>query len=533
MPVRLHRPHLFLILVGLVSAAYCAIGLQLGLSRYDEALPVYGATRVLAGDIPQRDFWSMYPAGQFYTLAGVFALAGKSIMAERIWYVIVASTLCVLLYVLAAQMAGRRRALPAWIFGLIWVGSYELRVNPALAGMIGVTASLLALIAYHRSGKRSLLFAAGWCAGTAALYRQDMGGAMVAVEMVAILLLSWLPASAQRPRDKRGLLVYAAGATLAAGPAFVAALAAVPRSELWQQLVVFPIRVFPAVRGLPYPAPLPDLALLAHGPVAFSKGILAWAPYYFPMFVLFAMLVMEIVDARSGRRDPERAWEVGALWLASVVLLVKGMVRTDLSNLMPVYVILSALAAWLLKRAANHHTLLARLFAVVLVAWALTTVVVPVKRKLSLLGETIRPREYTLAMDGRAAGIRVRAADLPFKQAVDYVRENVPAGERIFVGMLRHDRLYTNDVMIYFLSERDAATRYHELHPGLTTTEPNQREIIADLEQAHARWLVLEEEHVNEPNQSSVSSGVHVLDDFIRQHFSPRACFGEYTVWGR
>jgi len=167
------------------------------------------------------------------------------------------------------------------------------------------------------------------------------------------------------------------------------------------------------------------------------------------------------------------------------------------------------------------------------VAWALTTVVVPVKRKLSLLGETIRPREYTLAMDGRAAGIRVRAADLPFKQAVDYVRENVPAGERIFVGMLRHDRLYTNDVMIYFLSERDAATRYHELHPGLTTTEPNQREIIADLEQARTRWLVLEEEHVNEPNQSSVSSGVHVLDDFIRQHFSPRARFGEYTVWGR
>ena len=40
---------------------------------------VAGACRVLAGDVPYRDFWTMYAPGQFYAVAGLFAAFGREL----------------------------------------------------------------------------------------------------------------------------------------------------------------------------------------------------------------------------------------------------------------------------------------------------------------------------------------------------------------------------------------------------------------------------------------------------------------------
>ncbi|MCZ6877710.1 MAG: hypothetical protein O7G29_06180, partial [Acidobacteria bacterium] len=52
---------------------------------YDEGIVVYAAERILKGEIPYRDFWGIYPPGQFYTLALAFNFFGTSLMVERIW----------------------------------------------------------------------------------------------------------------------------------------------------------------------------------------------------------------------------------------------------------------------------------------------------------------------------------------------------------------------------------------------------------------------------------------------------------------
>jgi len=52
---------------------------------YDEGLIVFGAQRVLEGDIPYRDFWTLYAPGQFYAVAGLFKLFGSSVLVERLW----------------------------------------------------------------------------------------------------------------------------------------------------------------------------------------------------------------------------------------------------------------------------------------------------------------------------------------------------------------------------------------------------------------------------------------------------------------
>jgi hypothetical protein len=118
------------------------------------------------------------------------------------------------------------------------------------------------------------------------------------------------------------------------------------------------------------------------------------------------------------------------------------------------------------------------------------------------------------------------------EQAVEYLRTHAQPGEPIFVGMSRHDLIFANDLLIYFLADRPSATRYTELHPGLATTLPVQQAIAAELVAKDVRWAVLMKGFdAREPNASSISSGVTYLDDTIREQYQPEMTFGNYQVW--
>src|SRR6476659_3309660 len=54
-----------------------------GIFVYDEGLICYGAERVLGGDLPYRDFWTVYGPGQYYLLAGIFKVFGTSLLVAR------------------------------------------------------------------------------------------------------------------------------------------------------------------------------------------------------------------------------------------------------------------------------------------------------------------------------------------------------------------------------------------------------------------------------------------------------------------
>jgi hypothetical protein len=89
--------------------------------------------------------------------------------------------------------------------------------------------------------------------------------------------------------------------------------------------------------------------------------------------------------------------------------------------------------------------------------------------------------------------------------------------------------------MLYFLSERPAATKWHELHPGIQTTAPIQQQMIAEFETRKLRVMVLNSEWngVSEPNASALSSGVTLLDDYIRANFSEVARVGGASLLQR
>ena len=59
--------------------------------------------------------------------------------------------------------------------------------------------------------------------------------------------------------------------------------------------------------------------------------------------------------------------------------------------------------------------------------------------------------------------------------------------------------------------------------------------MIAEFKASNVRLLVLSSEwrHISEPNLSSISSGVTLLDDYIRANFSETDRIGAVSVWQR
>jgi hypothetical protein len=116
--------------------------------------------------------------------------------------------------------------------------------------------------------------------------------------------------------------------------------------------------------------------------------------------------------------------------------------------------------------------------------------------------------------------------------AIHYIQNASYPWEKIFVGNNRHDLVYNNDIMFYFLSERESATRYHELSPGSTTSKGVQTEIVEDLKRENVRYIVLLSRFQN-PGVTNEAVPVQVLDEFIAENFQPAQKFGDWSVWER
>ncbi|MEN6553265.1 MAG: hypothetical protein ABFC34_10340 [Methanobacterium sp.] len=145
---------------------------------------------------------------------------------------------------------------------------------------------------------------------------------------------------------------------------------------------------------------------------------------------------------------------------------------------------------------------------------------------------------YNLPLDTeKGSGIFITSYNEDFKETVTYLRENVPSNEKIYVGTSRHDRMSGNIVMLYFLAERKSATKYSDMIPGVITTLPVQNEVINELNNNNVTYLILYDDKLMSSASKNLnkhwyeSSGVTVLDEYIKSNYKPVETIGRYTIY--
>ena len=518
---------------------------------YDEFLSLYGADRVLHGEIPYRDFWTMYGPAQFYILAAFFKLFGVSTMVGRLYDALIRAGLACAAFSLAARLAPRRWALGAFAVVLIWLTCihYPAYNFPAYAALLGslVSCVLFSNFLRNRADLQSL-FLSGLAVSITTTFRHDSGFYICFAET---LMLAWSTVMARRKRVadssagnkiEKLFLLYFAGVLLIAAPVFLTFLAHAGFHTLYYNLLYVPGVVYPKVRSLPFIDR--DAVALLHKPFGW-QGRLGLESFivFFPIVTILSALLCLLSTRRAHARVFDTIWQrqtFALLFLLDSLFFVKGLIRVSPIQMIQSIIVAVIVLMVLLGHLSRFHRIPRLLlygcaFYLTLCSYPLAFHLFPYARNNivdlfhpnrpdSLYNTCRRPANLS-----RARCLILEPEEIP---AIEDIQRLTAPSDRIYVGAGRHDRLFWNDVRLYFLSGRDSITPWYDLHPGVQTTLPIQNEIIDAMRRNPPRVVVVNStwDETVEPNQSRFSSGVTALDDYIHSHYTTIATHGPISI---
>lgn len=518
------------LLLAVVAVAYIQPGMVAYLNIYDEGIIVYGAQRVLQGDLPYRDFWTQYSPGQLYVLAGLFHIFGSNIMVERWMDVVIRALLALSMLALSARLTSWKLALPVWVLAVLWAQAYGFFGYPIFAGLMFALASLYAML--RGFSDRRWLFGAGVLLGLCFAFRHDM-----AVYLGAAQVLGLVPAIFLRKTDEHASLIKRVMATVKIALPWVAGAAFImlpiiayfvlnaPVSELVNQLFLFPLIEFPKVRDLPYPR------------LNWRSNAL---PFYAPWLVYaLSLIVALMIFIRHWKEDASyfRAWGIVMVALFGLFGFNQARVRSDTIHTVHFFLVSIVLLPVLFRGWGQRASVAAQAITAVAVIVGFIALMDPVNVYVQMLADR-ENNKVALTPEAQAGTLpRAQGALVNSEQnfVVREIQRLTQPGEYVYVGLNRHDKIFANDVMINFLMDRRSPTRYQELHPGLVNTEPVQREMIADLEKNRPRYVVTTDmfRWAMEPNDTAKSTGVELLDRYITKHYRYANTIGSYTIYQR
>jgi hypothetical protein len=521
--------------------------------EYDEGLILFGSTRVLSGDVPYRDFYANYGPAQFYVLATLFKIFGPSVLIERLWDVFIRAGTVLVIYLIVDGTWSRGRALFAALVTSIWLSNFGTYGFPVFPCLLFSLLSLYFVVPIYR-GCRAVapLVASGLCGGVTILFRHDVGIATAVGSMFTLGLFHMtleLDPPAKFSALLRSATIYAGGVVIALGPPLVLLVSAGSAHDMLVDLILIPARTYVRTRSLPFPSVVAIASEMMH----LRLGSLNQLAVYLPIVAVSLGIMTALTSGRNQRCisldeqaiASQRRWILVQLSVFSLLFFFKGWVRVSpLHMALAIVPSLVIITVW----QTEFRSGAAKILFAVGIAGVLFLSLAPTRNALDRFTKNLAwaahgpaPSNGVLGFAGSENGScfppagleRIRCFYISWEQiaAIRYIQEHTAANEGIFVGLTRHDKIFTNNVLFYFLCKRPSVTRWHHFDPGVQTTMEVQSEMVNEL-QSRPRYVVLSSEwdNVNEPNESARSSGVTVLDQYIRANYRGVAAFGPLTV---
>jgi len=528
--------------LGLLLAA---VALQFGwmdasVGIYDEGLTLFGADRVLRGDVPYRDFWTIYGPGNFYALAALFRVFGEQVLVERAFDIAAKTAIVVNVYAIVRVFAGRAVGLGAAALSLglvMFLRSYGAPVFPAMAALLTAVSLLRHESASTRPGACA---AAGVAVAAGTLFRHDLGAyAFVALGIYFVRCVVAASRDAERHKAARDATVYVLAYALTLAPVAVGLAWSVPGQVLYRDLIEIPLFVYPRVRHLPFPPIGSTIAAAYTHRSAVTLGALV---VYLPLVALAIALAAEWARSRRNLAATVSPQDhlFHLLVLLTAFFFAKGYVRVSPFQMGPALIAAVVLVASTAGR-ARHRTWRIALLAVVAIG-GLVLLVKPIvtsgarqgatSQTSALMADRWITHARALCADTSIPRLRCMRMDNDRAAIVRYLLDHGASGKKVYVGTGRHDRLLVSDLSLAFAAGIVAPTHWHDLHPGVQTTREVQEEMIAELGRSEIAYVVLDRawDDEREPNASAHSSGVTVLDDYLRRNFHEVFVAGPLTV---
>jgi hypothetical protein len=274
-----------LLLVFVGALAWFGRSLHLTLDLRDEGYLFYEIERVARGEVPHRDFRSVYGPLVYAANAPVYRASGGEILAVRRQLAVLRAVAVVAVYAITRHLVGRPHALVAALLAAAYFGRVLWNLNTPYAALYTVPIALVALWLALRGlardqlglardrGRLAWLFAAGFASGASVLFKQSLGLACAYGLGMALAASGLLSESAGARARGRGWILGLWGlAAVAIAAPFAAGIStrdyAIHFLPLHALLLVIGVRF--ARRGDPAQALRTGLPRLA----AFGAGLL-------------------------------------------------------------------------------------------------------------------------------------------------------------------------------------------------------------------------------------------------------------------
>ncbi|MCE5200579.1 MAG: glycosyltransferase family 39 protein [Armatimonadota bacterium] len=434
-----------------------------GFTSYDDGVAAEGARLVLQGEVPYRDFWTIYSPGSYYVNALGLAIFGGKLISIRLMGLLLNGVQAMFLYGIL------RRTCRNNLFGVAAAACYLVYMP---IGMLGcwVTpglAAIYSLIGVIENPKSCWLYICGLFLGITILIRQDAG---LYLTSATLLVIYWTAVSfREKPLPLLAKPLIPMILTVGSAIAYFAAHNAL--APMIKDTLYFSLFVFPHSRPMPYPMPWNEVLVIGQ----YSAPVLISALYQLTAFYILpaALIILTLLSVRRLVRsgyDREALPQVALFCIATVLFLLVGVRPSGARIGASVAMSLVAFAACSSWPSRGLRLASAVLLTISLVAYA-PFAIYTVWAHRSYATSAIAGTGGVCAASGHAEVLAVTCAK---------VREITSPSERILCGA----------PIIYFIAGRDPGTRYYEPHPCLTDTPKVQRTIIKDIEHNHVRYFV-------------------------------------------
>lgn len=392
----------------------------------DEGIYIDGARRILAGQVPYRDFFIVMGPGTFWLEALAFRAFGMTLVAARAMMILDLSIMATCVFWLVSRIN--------WIYA-VWTAALLVILETGEPGVVlpthrwdSAALAILSLTICAGQPRRWLVFAAGCCAAFA-------GWITPPVALVGGAILFWM-----WREDRAKLVPFLAGCTAvtvasASALAFQGGLGPMITQLFWNS------SHYSAANHMVYGSIFGGYAQLFAG-----SGALELLPRAFIVLGLALPAILPLLAALlywSWRKDA--FFEL--LFLGGLALVASTYPRMDLAHLAFVAPLFYALTALLAAGGGLRPVKIAACVCVTILAGLFA-------------GHVVALHSKEVVLQASVGSIRVPDEDRTLIRAL---QDAIPTGSRLFV--------FPYLPMAYFLTLDRNPTRYSYLQPGMMNEE--------------------------------------------------------------
>lgn len=510
------------------SVILLASGLFIELNIYDEAIPLVGSELVNNGGNLYQDFWTIYSPGQFYFMSFFKSLGVESVFAFRVISLIISLGICSVLYLFARKFFTRFSSALIFFIPALLLSNANFFSRSILSSLLLAFLSVFVLFAYLREPKTKFLLIAGGLMGLTAVFRHDMGGYLFGMEFQAIFFASLSHAFAKDLPTKQKIiyglknaLIFTSGLVFVL-PIALYFIATVPFDLLWENLIKIPITIFREYRNLSFP----NFEHLLSDLTTSTKIRMTWETiaFFLPLITYILTILSIIIRVKTKKLvlNGTQFWYEMTLFNLGINLYNQAMVRSDFEHAIPTFIVSVLLAFIFIK---EYVPVKFRYFAMLIYTFFVMSL--PVSYKIKQIRETYSSIDIK---NNRAFLLNMKSENgETYTQLLNYIINNTNDDEYIYSGVSDHDDFMLNDVMLYYLTKRKCPNKYYELHPGITTQDNVQSEILNSLIDKDVRLIILLDSSSN--GEYEIKENKNILDNYINNNYKLEKTINQYKIY--